>query len=173
MTRLLSFSLFAALALSLSSARVSAAPVPAHVPSAHSVTMPSALDAGAASVFPRYCDDAHELASSVQAEGRNQPELARRGMAQIIHREAMRLGITICALTRLTNFLAVRHYAYANPASWTATQFANPDPAFIEMAEQVLAGELSLAVPLTYNHFDGRSHGTPEEIQIGQIFFRY
>lgn len=89
---------------------------------------------------PTVCDDLTELAVVMQAEGGGQDEVTKIRMMQIILAEAAQRGLTVCALSRLTNFLAVRHYARTHPDSWTARQLAYARPESLRLAFDVIMG---------------------------------
>lgn len=128
---------------------------------------------GVAPPRPWYCNDRQMLAFLIQTESFSQPDRAKVAIAQIIKREADNRGITVCALARFTWFVAPYRYAIANPESWTARQWHQIQWWAWEISDAVLAGEYEPVLDDRYMHFDGRSHGAPNEVVIGQIHFRY
>lgn len=122
---------------------------------------------------PEVCDDREELASVIQAEAFNQPYEAQVAIAQIVKMEADKRGLSVCALTRLTNFVAVRLYAQSHPGSWTARQMDNPLEWSLIIADDVLRNELP-DMRQGAMHFDGVDRpGVPIIWQAGQTrFFR-
>ena len=101
-----------------------------------------------------WCNDTRELAGVLMTEGGAQPIDVQIRMAQIIKAEADGRGLSVCALTRLTNFIAVRHYADAHPDSWTARNIDNPPARLIALADAVLRGEYA-DMRDGAMHFDG------------------
>ena len=104
--------------------------------------------------MPTYCNDVKELSGILMVEGGAQPTRDIIRMAQIIRAESGQRGISICALTRVTNFIAVRHYAEAHPGGWADRNLNNPPEWIIDLAGSVLRGEYE-DITEGMGHFDG------------------
>lgn len=116
--------------------------------------------------------DVRRLAGIICAEACGQPWPARVAIAQIVTAEASRRRMTVCELSERTWFVSVYRYALAHPDSWTARQFAAPQPWAVELARAVLDGRLPDATQGAA-HFDGADHAEPALWHAGQIrFFR-
>lgn len=148
-------------------------PTPAHAAFPDEFALPTYRPSeGAVRVQPpEICDDRHMLAFLIQTEAFSQPDAAKIAIAQIIKREAASRGITICALARFSWFVAPYRYLLAHPDSWQARQWHQIQWWSDQMADDVLHERLPPALPDSFGHFDGRSHGG-DEIVIGQTFFR-
>lgn len=118
---------------------------------------------GATAAFtpPHYCNDVDELAGVLMVEGGNQPQRDIIRMAQILKAEADARGLTICALTHLTNFTTVRRYADAYPDSYAARQLTAPPDWLIQLSGDVLVGRYE-DMRGGATHFDG----TPDGMRI-------
>ena len=111
-------------------------------------------DAGTPFGAPHVCSDRDELGGVLFVEGGAQPTADIIRMGQIIRAESEQRGLSICALTRLTNFVSVRHYARANPNSWTARNIDNPPEWILDIASDILTDKYP-DLTVGARHFDG------------------
>lgn len=115
-------------------------------------------EASATFVAPHYCNDIEETAGVMQAEmGAQRIDTIITGM-QILVNEAASRGITVCALTHLTNFTSVPAYARHFPDSYQAYQYTHPREEMLILAQAVLHGELEDRTQ-GMRHFDGTPDG--------------
>lgn len=87
------------------------------------------------------CNDRAELAGVLMVEGGAQPTADIIRMGEIIKAEADSRGLTVCALSRFTNFLGVRHYISAHPDSYAARRFASPPEWALDLADGILTDQ--------------------------------